>query len=73
MDALKILQNKLIGNFYSRFSSGDSFYFRLDDDYWLIAQDVVSKYEIKLNSFLEQSYSPYSKAIDKDHMLKMFQ
>lgn len=70
MEALQLLQNKLIGNFYSRFSSGDSFELRLDNDLWLIAHNVVSKDETTLNKFLEQNYEPYNNAIDQEFIAK---
>ena len=70
MEALQLLQNKLIGNFYSRFSSGDSFELRLDNDLWLIAQNIVNKDETTFNKFLEQGYQSYSDAIDQELIAK---
>ena len=70
MEALKILQSKLIGTFYSRFTSGDSYEFRLDNDLWLIANNVISKDESTFNKFLEQNYQSYNKAIDQNLIAK---
>ena len=69
MEALELLQKKLKGNFYSRFSVGDTwgFYF---DGFWLITYDVISKNENGINSFLINGYTPYKEAVDKEDIAK---
>lgn len=69
MEAIEILQNKLVGNFYSRFSVGDTFelYF---DGFWLVAQNVKTTDEIDLNNFLLNKYQPAKEAIDKEDISK---
>jgi len=69
MAALEILRKMLIGNFYSRFSVGDTFDFYFDD-YWLIAQDVTSSDERALNNFLLNEYKPAKEAVDKEDVSK---
>ena len=70
MKALEIIQDKLIGTFYTRFSSGDSFEIKLDNDLWLIAQNVVSENEEIFNKFLENNYQSYNNAIDQELIAK---
>ena len=69
MDAIEILKEKLVGNFYSRFSVGDTFdiYF---DQFWLIAQNVVTPDEKHLNDMLFSKYQPANEAIDKEDIAK---
>ena len=69
MDAIEILKEKLVGNFYSRFSVGDTFdiYF---DQFWLIAQNVVAPDEKQLNDMLFSKYQPANEAIDKEDIAK---
>jgi hypothetical protein len=69
MEAIDILQEKLVGNFYSRFSVGDTFdlYF---DGFWLVAQNVSTADEIALNNFLLNDYQPAKEAIDKEDVSK---
>ena len=69
MNALDILKEKLVGNFYSRFSVGDTFDFFFDS-YWLIAHNVVSVDEECLNSLLLNEYQPAKDAIDKEDVSK---
>ena len=69
MDAIEILKEKLVGNFYSRFSAGDTFdlYF---DKFWLIAQNVIASDEKQLNDLLFAKYPPANEAIDKEDIVK---
>ncbi len=69
MDVIEILEEKLVGNFYSRFSTGDTFdlYF---DQFWLIAQNVIGSDENRLNVLLSGEYPPASEAIDKEDIAK---
>ena len=69
MEEFEILQEKLKGNFYSRFSVGDSWglYF---DGFWLLAHDVTSSYEKNLNEYLIKNYKPTIEAIDKEDIAK---
>lgn len=69
MEALEIIQNKLIGNYYSRFSMGDTvdLYF---DGFWLIAYNVISPDEKELNDFLLNEYAPAKEAIDNEDISK---
>ena len=69
MKALDILHNKLVGNFYSRFSIGDTFDLFFDA-FWLIAQNVISSDEEALNHFLLKEYKPANEAIDKEDVSK---
>jgi len=69
MDAIEILKEKLVGNFYSRFSAGDTFdlYF---DQFWLIAQNVLTPDEKQLSDLLFANYPPANEAIDKEDIAK---
>lgn len=69
MNTIEILQKKLVGNFYSRFSIGDTFdlYF---DGFWLIAHNIVSSDEEDLNRILLNEYKPVKEAIDKEDVSK---
>jgi hypothetical protein len=69
MDAIEILNEKLTGNFYSRFSVGDTFdlYF---DQFWLITQKVIASDEKQLNDLLFVKYSPANEAMDKEDIAK---
>lgn len=69
MNALDILKEKLVGNFYSRFSIGDTFDLFFDS-FWLIAHNVISPDEKNLNSFLLNEYNPAIDAIDKEGVSK---
>ena len=65
MGVIEILKGKLFGNFYSRFSAGDTFdlYF---DGFRLISQNVVALEEHKLNSLLFTEYQPANEAIERE-------
>ncbi len=69
MEAIDILREKLLGNFYSRFSRGDTWdlYF---DGFWLIAHEVISTEEKELNKYLMENYKPAKEAIDKEDVAK---
>ncbi len=68
MSVIEVLEEKLLGNFYSRVSLGDTFdlYF---DRFWLIAQGVVAPQEAFLNNQLA-SFKPATEAIDKEDIAK---
>jgi hypothetical protein len=68
MSVIEVLEEKLLGNFYSRVSLGDTFdlYF---DRFWLISQDVVAPEEQALNEQLS-SFKPATEAIDKEDVAK---
>ncbi len=68
MSVIEILEGKLLGNFYSRISVGDTFDLFFDR-FWLISQDVVSTDESTLNKLLTD-YPPTTKAIDKEYIAK---
>lgn len=63
-----MLEEKLLGNFYSRISLGDTFdlYF---DRFWLISQNVASSDEGILNKIVSE-YPPSHEAIDKKDIAK---
>ncbi|KNC67531.1 hypothetical protein AC626_10190 [Pseudoalteromonas rubra] len=68
MNIVEILEDKLLGNFYSRVSLGDTFdlYF---DQFWLISQRIVAPQEEYLNEQLS-SFKPAVEAIDKEDVAK---
>ncbi len=68
MSAIEVLEEKLLGNFYSRVSLGDTFdlYF---DRFWLISQNMVSSDEAALNKLMSE-YSTITEAIDKEDIAK---
>ncbi|ESP91528.1 MULTISPECIES: hypothetical protein [Pseudoalteromonas] len=68
MSDIEILEEKLLGNFYSRISIGDTFdlYF---DSFWLISQNVISPDEEGLNRVIS-GYQPAKEAIDKEDIAK---
>ncbi len=69
MSVIEVLQDKLLGNFYSLFRVGEAFdlYF---DGFWLIANNVVSADEDNLNERLLNGYQPAAEAIDKEDVAK---
>ncbi|CAA0121216.1 Uncharacterised protein [BD1-7 clade bacterium] len=69
MSVIEVLQEKLLGNFYSLFRVGEAFdlYF---DGFWLIANNVVSADEDDLNKRLLNGYQPATEAIDKEDVAK---
>jgi len=69
MEAIDILRDKLIGQFISRFSIGDTCDLAIGD-YWLIAQEVVSKDEALLNEWLQNNYSLFNSTVDKEQISK---
>ncbi len=69
MEALEILKEKFLGNFYSRFSVGDTFDLCFDQ-FWLIAQNVESLDEDRLNQVVLQHYHPAGIAVDKEDVAK---
>ena len=69
MNALDILKEKLVGNFYSRFSIGDTFDLFFDS-FWLIAHNVISADAESLNNLILNEYKPAKDAIDKENVSK---
>ncbi len=69
MNIIEVLQEKLLGNFYSTFRVGDGFGLNFDG-FWLISQNVVSADENALNDKLLNEYQPASEAIDKEDIAK---
>jgi hypothetical protein len=69
MEAIEVLRNKLVGEFISRFSVGDTWDLSIGD-YWLSAQEINSKYELSLNDWLQRNYDLYSSAVDKEIISK---
>lgn len=69
MKAIVKLKEMLVGNFYSRFSAGDTFdlYF---DNIWLIAQNVIAPEEKQLNDLLTSKYPTVNEAVDKEDVAK---
>lgn len=69
MSVIEVLQEKLLGNFYSLFRVGSAYdlYF---DDFWLIANNVISADEDDLNKRLLNGYQPATEAIDKEDVAK---
>ena len=70
MSVIEILEERLLGSFYSRICVGDTFdlYF---DGFWLISQNVVSKDEKYLNEKIISGYEPADEAIDKEDISKI--
>jgi hypothetical protein len=68
MSVIEVLEEKLLGNFYSRVSLGDTFdlYF---DHFCLIAQGVIAPQEAFLNNQLA-NFKPATEAIDKEDVAK---
>ena len=69
MEAIEILRDKLVGEFISRFSVGDTWDLSISG-YWLIAQEINSKDEVSLNDWLQRNYDLYSIAVDKESVSK---
>ena len=69
MSAIQILEEKLLGNFYSLFRVGYAYdlYF---SNFWLIANNVTCSDEEKLNEQLLATYSPAREAVDKEDVAK---
>lgn len=69
MKPLEVLNDRLKGNFISRFSVGDTWelYF---GDCWLSAHNLISLDESPLNDWLLASYLPFQKAIDQENVSK---
>lgn len=69
MSVIEVLQEKLLGNFYSIFRVGDAFDLNFDG-FWLIAHNVASTDEEELNMQLLSMYQPASEAVDKEDVAK---
>ncbi|HII4333288.1 hypothetical protein NI379_06930 [Vibrio parahaemolyticus] len=69
MNITDVLQEKLLGNFYSVFRVGYAFdlYF---NSFWLIANNVTSPDEIVLNKQVLNKYKPAIEAIDNKDIAK---
>lgn len=69
VQALDILKDKLLGNFISRFSVGDTWDLSIGD-YWLIAQDITSSDEAYLNGFFKDNFRYFDSTVDKEYISK---
>ena len=69
MDAITILNEKLVGNFYSRFSIGDTYDLSFDN-FWLISNGLNSPDENSLNSYLFENYLATRGSVDKEDISK---
>jgi len=69
MEAIELLKKELVGNFYSRFSVGDTWDLCFDN-FWLIGHHVESVDEGRLNDYLQSNYLPAQTAIDKENVSK---
>ena len=67
--AIDLLRKKLVGEFISRFSVGDTWnlYF---DDFWLLAQEVIPEDETLVSQFLENNTRWYNGAVDKEQIAR---
>ena len=66
---LEILSDKLLGQFISRFSLGDTWDL-LIGEYWLSAHSIEFKEEDKITAFLKENYVPFSHSVDKEDISK---
>lgn len=69
MEIIEILKDKLVGQFISRFSVGDTWDLSIDE-YWLSAQDIFSKDELLLNEWLQIGYHLFNSTVDKENISK---
>ncbi|MFD1466945.1 hypothetical protein ACFQ48_01815 [Hymenobacter caeli] len=69
MEAIEILKDKLVGQFISRFSAGDTWDLSIDG-YWLMAQEIFSKDETLFNMWLQNDYHLYDSTVDKEDISK---
>lgn len=67
--AIDLLRKKLVGEFISRFSVGDTWdlYF---NDFWLLAQEVIPEDETLMSQFLEDNTRWYKGAVDKEQIAR---
>ena len=68
MSIIEVLEEKLLGNFYTRLSCGDTFDLHFDG-FWLITQNVISSDERVLNMLIA-GYRPGIEAVDKESVAK---
>ncbi|WOI23483.1 hypothetical protein [Nonlabens ulvanivorans] len=66
---IEILNNKLLGQFISRFSVGDTWDL-LIGDYWLSAHTIEFKEERKITEFLKENYNEFNFSVDKEDVSK---
>lgn len=64
-----ILNNKLLGQFISRFSVGDTWEMFIGE-YCLSAHSIEFKEENRITEFLENNYEQYQSSIDKEDISK---
>lgn len=69
MQALEILRSKLLGNFISRFSVGNTWDLCIGD-YWLIAQDITSNDEALPTGVFKKNYLHFDSTVDKEYISK---
>ncbi|TCI84580.1 hypothetical protein [Tenacibaculum sp. M341] len=66
---LELLNNKLVGQFISRFSVGDTWDL-LIGDYWLSAHTIEFKEERKITKLLKENYNQFNFSVDKEDVSK---
>ncbi|MBD1261793.1 hypothetical protein HZY62_14400 [Maribacter polysiphoniae] len=66
---LEILNNKLLGQFISRFSLGDTWELFIGE-YCLSAHTIQFEDEGKITEFLEENYDGFIHAVDKEDIAK---
>ncbi|MBH8557541.1 hypothetical protein [Hymenobacter negativus] len=69
MNALEILNDKLVGSFIYSFHIGDNWTLNFGD-YYLSAQNLISPDEELLNGWLLANYRSIETAVDKDSVAK---
>lgn len=69
IQALDILKDKLLGNFISRFSVGDTWDLSIGD-YWLVAQNIISNDENFLNKVFKSNFRYFDSTVDKEYISK---
>tara|TARA_Y100000782_G_C10155148_1_gene253272 strand:- start:55 stop:486 length:432 start_codon:yes stop_codon:yes gene_type:complete len=66
---LEILNAKLLGQFISRFSLGDTWDL-LIGEYWISAHSIEFEEEDKIIGFFEENYDSYNYSVDKEVVSK---
>jgi len=66
---LEILNKKLLGEFISRFSVGDTWDMCIGN-FWLSAHTIEFKEESKITAFLKENYNEFNYSVDKEDVSK---
>jgi len=66
---LEILNEKLLGEFISRFSVGDTWDMCIGN-FWLSAHTIEFKEESKITAFLKENYNEFNYSVDKEDVSK---